>query len=170
MKLKISNSPISGNGVFAEKSIPKGEEVYILSGQTASFLVTLIKIVMLQVRSDDPLPITKNKYLLLDKFSLSFNHSCSPNAGLRNTSELFALRPIAAGEEITFDYSTTVCPGLITSLWSMKCCCKSPGCRSTIGTIGTLPDNVLRFYMQEGALQDYVIDYVKSNRKYEVAW
>lgn len=34
------------------------------------------------------------------------NHSCSPNATFQGV-DLIALRPIAAGESITFDYNTT---------------------------------------------------------------
>lgn len=34
------------------------------------------------------------------------NHRCDPNAAVRGR-ELVALRPIASGDEVTFDYSTT---------------------------------------------------------------
>lgn len=43
----------------------------------------------------------------LDRYPWRFlNHSCDPNAALRGR-HLFALRPIRAGEEVTFDYNTT---------------------------------------------------------------
>lgn len=35
------------------------------------------------------------------------NHSCAPNAGLSGQISLVALRDIAAGEEITYDYAMT---------------------------------------------------------------
>ena len=35
------------------------------------------------------------------------NHACDPNAGLRGQLSLVALRDIAAGEEITYDYATS---------------------------------------------------------------
>ncbi len=35
------------------------------------------------------------------------NHSCDPNAGILGHIALVALRPIATGEEICFDYGTT---------------------------------------------------------------
>lgn len=34
-----------------------------------------------------------------------FNHACEPNAGLRGQLSLVALRPIAAGEEVCYDYA-----------------------------------------------------------------
>jgi hypothetical protein len=57
------------------------------------------------------------------------NHSCDPNAGF-TTGEpvLFALRDIPAGQEICWDYSTSIAePG-----WSLECRCGSPKCRRTI--------------------------------------
>ncbi len=34
-----------------------------------------------------------------------FNHSCDPNGGLRGANNLVAMRDIAVGEEVTFDYA-----------------------------------------------------------------
>lgn len=57
------------------------------------------------------------------------NHSCDPNTTLRwDTLELIALRSIAAGELITFDY--------LISEWDMRapftCACGAAGCRGEI--------------------------------------
>jgi hypothetical protein len=65
------------------------------------------------------------------------NHSCAPNAGLRFTDDgvyLIAVREIAPGEEICWDYSTT----LRASNWHMLCQCKAPECRRVIGNFETL--------------------------------
>jgi SET domain-containing protein len=65
------------------------------------------------------------------------NHSCAPNAGLRfseNGVFLVAVRAIAVGEEIAWDYSTT----LRESNWHMLCQCKAPECRRVIGNFETL--------------------------------
>ncbi|GAA4779830.1 hypothetical protein GCM10023219_29690 [Stakelama sediminis] len=65
------------------------------------------------------------------------NHSCDPNAGLRFTDKgvlLIALRDIAAGDEITWDYSTT----LAENNWHMICQCRSEQCRRVIGNFSTL--------------------------------
>ena len=52
------------------------------------------------------------------------NHSCDPNTLFRGC-ELFALRPIAAGEELSFDYETTE--------WELAspfvCACGAVNCR-----------------------------------------
>jgi len=65
------------------------------------------------------------------------NHSCAPNAGLRFSDAgvfLVAVRAIEAGEEIAWDYSTT----LRESNWRMLCQCKATGCRRVIGDFETL--------------------------------
>ncbi|SFP49814.1 SET domain-containing protein [Sphingomonas rubra] len=73
------------------------------------------------------------------------NHSCDPNAGIRFRADgifLVALRPIAPGEEIAWDYATTVSD----PSWRMPCACGSPACRGVIGAFDTLPDDRRRWY------------------------
>lgn len=57
-----------------------------------------------------------------------FNHSCSPNAGLLGQITLVAMRPIAAGEEICFDYAMSDS----NPYDEFDCGCGSPECRGRI--------------------------------------
>lgn len=65
------------------------------------------------------------------------NHSCAPNLGFSDGSTaLYTLRDIAPGEELCFDYSTTMNePG-----WSMRCLCGSSDCRGLIQSFDELPE------------------------------
>ena len=55
------------------------------------------------------------------------NHSCDPNLGWRDTA-LVTLRPIAAGEELTYDYATaTADPQFL-----LRCHCESYRCRQMV--------------------------------------
>lgn len=56
------------------------------------------------------------------------NHSCDPNSGLSGQIGLVALRDIAPGEEITFDYATSDS----TDYDEFKCECGAPNCRGTV--------------------------------------
>ena len=57
------------------------------------------------------------------------NHSCEPNAGFpTGKPELFALRDIVVGEEITWDYSTS----LVEEGWNLQCRCGTKSCRGNI--------------------------------------
>src|SRR5262249_6805006 len=57
------------------------------------------------------------------------NHSCEPNLGfVKGSLTLYALRRIEPGEELVFDYSTTMNePG-----WLIRCRCRTLSCRRKI--------------------------------------
>ena len=83
------------------------------------------------------------------------NHSCQPNAGLRFTTAgvfLIAIRPIAPGDEITWDYSTT----LAGSNWHMICRCQSVGCRRIIGDFATLSPERRQWYRARNLVPPYL--------------
>jgi SET domain len=59
------------------------------------------------------------------------NHSCAPNAQLGPRRQVLALHDIAAGEEVTIDYSTTECD----PSWHMTCGCRTDNCRQGLFAI-----------------------------------
>lgn len=56
------------------------------------------------------------------------NHSCDPNAGLRGQVVLVARRPIAAGEEVCYDYAMSE----VTAYDEFECRCGSELCRGRV--------------------------------------
>lgn len=83
------------------------------------------------------------------------NHSCDPNAGLRFTDAgvfLVALRAIAPGEEVTWDYSTT----LAQSNWHMICQCRAAGCRRVIANFETLPPDRQEYFRARNLVAPYL--------------
>jgi hypothetical protein len=82
------------------------------------------------------------------------NHSCNPNAGLRDNRHMIALRPIEAGEEIRFDYSTC----MSERLWTMHCRCGESNCRTVIRDFHDLPDETRRRYIALGIVQRFIIE------------
>jgi len=56
------------------------------------------------------------------------NHSCEPTCGLSGATILVALRDIAPGEELTFDYAT--CDG--SDYDEFDCLCQASTCRGTV--------------------------------------
>ena len=92
------------------------------------------------------------------------NHSCAPNAGVRFTPAgvvLVAIRAIPAGEEIAWDYSTT----LQNSHWRMECRCRAAECRGTIGDFDTLPHERQSWFRE----RDLVAPYLREADKREEA-
>lgn len=57
------------------------------------------------------------------------NHSCEPNCGIKNFTRICAMRDIAAGEELTWDYEMTE----RSDWWEIACLCGTPSCRKYVG-------------------------------------
>ncbi len=88
----------------------------------------------------------------LDDFT---NHSCEPNCGLRVDAsgfDMIALRDIAAGEELTYDYSTHQ----EHPEEDMLCCCGAASCRGVIRSFSTLPVALRRRYLDLGIVADFI--------------
>jgi hypothetical protein len=156
----IKKSPLGGNGVFAKIDILKGSLIKTLSGEIVTEQQCLEAISDGQENYDDPLQIEEGdtamdrKYIDLDELSRTFNHSCGPNAGIRNVSDLIAMEDIRVGEEITFDYSTTV--GRAEILFAMECHCGSDNCRGIVGNIDTIPEADSSKYLAMDLLPAYI--------------
>lgn len=75
------------------------------------------------------------------------NHSCEPNCGIRLNSQGYlniALRDIAVGEEICYDYSTY----MNGPYQSMPCACNAASCRGAIAHFPDLPKDTRRYYQK----------------------
>lgn len=91
------------------------------------------------------------------------NHSCAPNAGVRflgTAIHLIAIRDIAPGEEITWDYSTT----LADPDWTMPCACGAEACRGTIAAFATLPAERREWYIARNLVAPYLRPAVPTSR------
>jgi hypothetical protein len=125
-----------GKAVYAAAGFAQGAEIVRFTGRRfrADKLPT-----MLHGARDRFVQITPDHYMgPSGRIDDLINHSCAPNAGLRFTGDevtLVAIHAIAPGEEISWDYSTT----LSASDWYMVCQCRSPECRRVIGNFDTLP-------------------------------
>lgn len=76
---------------------------------------------------------------------------------------LFAARPIAAGEQIRYDYSNTMweadeCLAVGDTPWAMRCRCGSAQCRGTVGEFPTLPASLREHYLALGIVQRFIVD------------
>jgi hypothetical protein len=84
------------------------------------------------------------------------NHSCEPNCGLTRHArriELTSLRPLMAGEEVTFDYSTS----MAGEPWSLECGCGAPSCRRVVGDFWDAPPSVRERYLALGVVLPHVL-------------
>jgi len=139
-----------GKGVYSTRSFQTGE---LVLGTTGA-LVRQRSIYTIQIARDlHVLPRPPAKYL---------NHSCDPNLGVKMNGDglpdFYALRPIAAGEHLTFDYAMTeyVLEEMELGRERTKCLCGAPNCRGTIGCYRDLPEAVKQRYA--GFIADYLLE------------
>ncbi len=85
------------------------------------------------------------------------NHSCEPNVAVhkrRHRLYLVAATPIAPGDELLFDYSTTLGDD---DIWTMRCNCGRRTCRKRIKRVGALPDAVFEDYVARGMIPKFIL-------------
>jgi hypothetical protein len=85
------------------------------------------------------------------------NHSCRPNAGIVKTTRglrLVAIRPIAAGAEVTHDYATLLGAD---DVWRMRCNCGERHCRGVVRNIRWLPPRTLARYRALGVVPGFIL-------------
>jgi len=160
LRVEVRKSKSMGLGTYAVSKIRQGEFVRTLSGQELRYPELLKRLRSGEVNIDDPLQVEAHLFMILDEPSRLFNHSCDPTSGIRGKNTLVAIRDIKEDEEITFDYSATVG---INNAWGMKCLCGSPRCRKVIGNVLSIPEDSLKYYIQNRALQDFIIKQLVDN-------
>jgi len=143
-----------GSGTYAVSKIHRGEFIRNLSGEELSYPELLKRLRSGEENIDDPLQVGAHLFIDLDEPSRLINHSCDPTAGIRGKNTLVAIRDIEEDEEITYDYSATVGTN---NAWGMKCLCGSPRCRKVIGNVLSIPEDSLKNYVENRALQDFII-------------
>lgn len=131
-------STIEGIGTFAAKKIKKGELVLTTDGKfildkTLDHTVNSDLLEICFQTSKDYHYCPKSKENMNGIFCV--NHSCDPNCGIEDGTNLIALRDIKIGEEIIYDYCMTDAnfEGLLCAKTpSFKCLCGFRLCRKTI--------------------------------------
>src|SRR4051794_33000887 len=141
----------NGRGVFASAPIAPREEILPYRGPFLTYLETTPKTLALQVGPD----LYLGESGAADDF---VNHSCDPNAGIMIEGEgrevkvsLVAIRAIEPGEEIYFDYSTT----MDEDDFEMQCWCASPACRTIIRDFKHLPESLKQKYAEHQIVPAY---------------
>jgi uncharacterized protein len=142
-KLAARPAPHKGGmGVFAIEPVGRGEvlamwggrvvtveEIYRFDEQQRHYMIQIEEELFL-TPSD---PTEAAEYV---------NHSCDPSAGLNGQIALLALRDIAPGEEICFDYAMSESH----SLFEFECRCGSPRCRGWLRADDWLDPELQRRY------------------------
>jgi SET domain-containing protein len=166
-KLHVETSPKHGKGVFAQNDIRQGERLAIFGG----FVMPIDEINNLNDELCDlPMQIEERFVLASQKSGRPedtdfFNHSCNPNSGFKGQIFLVAMRNIAKGEEITFDYAMVVSetPGC-SIVFEMDCECGAKNCRKKITEQDWKNPELRRMY--KGYFSQYLQDKIDLETKH----
>ena len=122
-----TNLEKGGNGVYALEPLQKGELAAMFGGTvvTTEQLETLSEtLVSLSIQVEDNLFLVSTIIGPGDHI----NHSCEPNVGLEGQIGLVAMRDIAIGEELTFDYAMSDS----APYDEFPCACGAENCRGQV--------------------------------------
>ncbi len=152
MDVVVKDAGKKGRGVFALRDFQKDELILYVKGD------------VIETDSLDSLPKyeyyhcfpinqkgRKVQYVLPNPPWEFVNHSCDPNAGIKNNRDIVAIKPIKKGDEITFDYAMVAIDD-----WTMQCHCGSSKCRKIISTFDVLDEETKKKYY------DYILDCMKQ--------
>jgi D-ala D-ala ligase C-terminus/SET domain len=134
-KYVVKCNALSGYGIYAAKNIEPGEIIFA-SEEKPHRLVT--KKYVDQTWNEEEQenfrkyawPVSSEVYILWDNSPAEWspqNHSCNPNTEYSGLN-VIATRPIAAGEELTLDYTTF----LNDEMESFICNCGAENCKKVI--------------------------------------
>lgn len=144
-----------GFSVFTKKSIKKGQLIYLFQGELIDYEET--KMINDDTGECRALQFDDNKYINTNAPGRYINHSCDPNAGIRNKFELIAIKDINENSEIRFDYSTTMDEDDFT----MECMCGSNNCRKIVDDFKKIPVDRQKEYIEMGIVSEFILQKLK---------
>jgi SET domain-containing protein len=129
-KPRIRPSPIHGRGLFAARPIRRGEVVavkggHILDRRALARSPAHAEASHIQIEDEFYIGARARGEVRANK--LFINHSCQPNVGIRGQITFVALRDVAAGEELTYDWAMEENRRART-----RCTCQAPSCRKIL--------------------------------------
>lgn len=147
-RIAARRSPIHGNGVFALVDLPAGQDVIEYKGQRISHAEADRRYAG-STESGHTFLFTLNEDWIVDaneggNAARWINHSCDPNCRAyiaehasgdpeRERVMIETLRPIRAGEELTYDYGIVLDEphsARLKRIWA--CRCGAPACSGTM--------------------------------------
>lgn len=139
-----------GLAVFATADIKLGMRIAIFEGET----YTAEKALNLPSIMRDHAIQTGPKSYVFGYRGLAhcLCHSCDPNCGIRNHTEIFAVRDIKAGEQVTWDYRCSE-----NSNWVLdKCLCGTLRCTGKVENYDSLSSAMKFDYLSRNMVSEWI--------------
>jgi len=136
----------NGKGIFAKLNFMKGDTIFMWKGK-------LKKGSFPWYVGDRWFHVEEHEWVapLISNPGYYINHSCDPNAGIKDSIKIVAMKNIRRDEEVTFDYSTSESE----NGWYLICHCKNKNCRRIIRSYEFLSAELKLRY------RDFISEYLK---------
>ena len=145
-----------GHGVFASRDIKMGTNLLQVTGKEINFRqTTFLK------EESFALQVDFDRYIVMETPIAFCNHSCRPNCFVSCNLVLTALENIKAGEELFWDYSTS----MLERHWTMKCNCGFEECRKMVTDFDLLPSSIQLHYLQMEIVFPYIVKFLANRTK-----
>jgi len=139
-----------GLAVFATENISAAERIAIFTGETYQANSALE---LPEIMRDHAIQIGDKEFVFGYKgLAHRLCHSCDPNCGIRDFTEIFAIRDIAAGEQLTWDYRCSE-----NSNWTLEyCLCGSERCTGTVANFDSLSPALKSEYLSKSMVSEWI--------------
>jgi hypothetical protein len=139
--VEVRESEIQGRGVYAARAIKKGTWIIEYTGERISHAEADMRYDDENMERHHTFLFTIDEHICIDAFiggneARYVNHSCDPNCETvlaEGEIHIVAMREIAAGEELTYDYGYTLDEESVEeALQRYPCRCGTAQCKGTI--------------------------------------
>jgi len=140
-----------GLAVFATEDIPANTRIAVFTGETYKSDTALG---LPEIMRDHAIQIGPKEYVFGYKgLAHCLCHSCDPNCGIRNLTEIFTVRDIMAGEQLTWDYRCSE-----NSDWVLETClCGTERCTGIVKNFHSLPEKMKTEYLSKSMVSEWIL-------------
>ena len=148
-----------GLAVFATEDIQAGTRIAVFTGETYQSNTALG---LPDIMRDHAIQIGPEEFVFGYKgLAHCLCHSCDPNCGIRNLTEIFTIRKINAGEQLTWDYRCSE-----NSNWVLEdCLCGTARCTGTIANFESLSPETKSEYLSKSMVSEWIVSRLSNQEE-----
>lgn len=141
-----------GLAVFATDHIPAGTRIAVFKGEKYRSDTALG---LPEIMRDHAIQVGPQEFVFGYKgLAHCLCHSCDPNCGIRDLTEIFTIRDIASGEQLTWDYRCSE-----NSDWVLEnCLCGSQRCPGLVKNFNSLPAALKSEYLSKSMVSEWITE------------
>ena len=148
--VKVKPNGELGLAVFATENIPAQTRIAIFTGEKYQSKTALG---LPEIMRNHAIQISSQEFVFGYKgLAHCLCHSCDPNCGIRNLTEIFTIRDIVAGEQLSWDYRCSE-----NSNWILEnCLCGTKRCTGKVANFDSLEAKIKAEYLSKSMVSEWI--------------